>query len=325
MTTETADLYVEDHDLQIDPQCEGIMAFPEHSDITNGIVGFHQDFGTILTGFERGWCHVTVQICPEPPALDAADWDDVLDVSADFARGQAFIGSYDKALTTNLAFDGPGTYRLRVHARGRAGAKDAALPRRPRPSRTNPAPETYLVQVWKAAARPEEVHKSSGYPGLPAAGYTGPTSSAYSPEVDAPQIRAGSGGIVLVRTCFTEPGAWQALLGFIGKGGEGGDCIDVTAVDERAYEGLSGEQLRSLVDRDEDDWPYHPVLLVADERALAAGDFPLLAVDNPPGEPAASFRITTAHLESFVVNMELGNTSFFEWSRDAGEDGVYTG
>ncbi|MFJ4584206.1 DUF6924 domain-containing protein [Streptomyces echinatus] len=323
MTTETKDLYIEDHDLLIDPILEGVMEFPEHSSITNSLIGFHKDFGTILTGFERGYARVTVEIHTEQPPLNTDDWDDVLDISADLTRGRSFVASYDTAFTTNLAFDGPGTYRIRAHARGRAGTKNASLARRPRPSRTSPPPETYLVQVWKAPAAAEQIHKSSRHSALPAADYTGPSTSPYQPAVDAPKIHCEGGGIVLVRTCFTAPQAWNDLVDFVDNGSEEGGCIDVTPIDNSAYDGLTEDQLRTLVDRNEDDWPHHSVLLVADHRALASPDLPLLAVDNPPGEPSPSCRIPRQYLENFVINMDLGNTDFHEWSRDAGDEGIY--
>ncbi|MCF3132083.1 DUF6924 domain-containing protein [Streptomyces olivochromogenes] len=323
MTTETKDLYVEDHDLLIDPMLQGVIEFPEHSGITNTLIGFHKDFGTILTGFERGYLRITVEIHAEQPALDTDGWDDVLDISADFTRGQAFVASYDKAFTTNLAFDGAGTYRIRTHARGRADAKNAALPRQPRPSKARPPSETYLVQVWKAPTAPEQIHKSSNHTTLPAADYTGPSTSPYQPAVDAPTIHSEGGGIVLVRTCFTAPQAWHRLQDLIDNGSEDGGGIDVTPIDDTAYDGLTEDQLRTLIGRDEDDWPHHTVLFIADQQAFASPDLPLLAVDNPPGQPAPSFRIPREYLESFVVNMDLGNTDFGEWSRDAGDDGIY--
>ncbi|MFH9672210.1 DUF6924 domain-containing protein [Streptomyces sp. NPDC017405] len=323
MTNETKDLYVEDRALLIDPMLEGVTEFPEHSAVTNGLISFHEDFGTILTGVERGYVRVTVEIHAEEPALDTEGWDDVLDISTDLTRGQAFIASYDVAFSTNLAFDGPGTYRIRAHAQGRACVKGAALPRKPRPSSTNPSPETYLVQVWKAPLGPERNHKSSNHTTRPAADYTGPRTSPYQPAVDAPEIHSEDGGIVLVRTCFRVPQAWRGLLDFIDHGGEDGSLIDVIPIDDVAYDGLSEDQLRSLIDRDEDDWPHHTVLLVADQQALTSPGLPLLAVDNPPGDPAPSFRIPRQHLESFVVNMNLGNTDFHEWSGGADDDGVY--
>ncbi|MGW7642275.1 DUF6924 domain-containing protein [Streptomyces decoyicus] len=325
MTTETKDLYVEDHDLLVDPMLQGIMEFPEHSSITNGLIGFHKDFGSILTGFERGYLRVTVETHSNPPALNTAEWDDVLDISADFVRGQAFVSSYDQPLTTNLAFDGPGTYRIRVHARGRSTVKNAALPRRPRPTKTSPPSETYLVQVWKAPTAPERIHKSNDHPSQPAADYTGPTASPYQPAVKAPKIPSQGGGIVVIRTCFTNPDAWQSLQDFLDKGAEDGGGINITSIDNSAYDGLTADQLRTLVHHDDEGWPHHRILLIADDQALDTPDFPLLAVDNPPGEPAPSFRIPRTHLESFVVNMDLGNTFFSDWSRDADEDGIYRG
>ncbi|WP_405444515.1 hypothetical protein OG350_37495 [Streptomyces achromogenes] len=129
-----------------------------------------------------------------------------------------------------------------------------------------------------------------------------------------------------MRTCFTALQAWHHLVDFIDHEGEdGGDggAIDVTPLDNPAYDRLTEDQLRSLIDRDEDDWPHHSVLLVADQQALTSPDLPLLAIDNPPGEPAPSFRIPRQHLESFVVNMDQGNTDLHEWSRDADHDGIY--
>ncbi|MYR60281.1 hypothetical protein GTY54_38370 [Streptomyces sp. SID625] len=56
-----------------------------------------------------------------------------------------------------------------------------------------------------------------------------------------------------------------------------------------------------------------------------SAEFPLLAVNNLPEEDEAPFRIPLAAAGSFIVNLELGNTSFGDWSRGAGTDGVYRG
>jgi hypothetical protein len=130
-------------------------------------------------------------------------------------------------------------------------------------------------------------------------------------------IRAGGGGILLVRTCFTAPRAWHDLLGFVDHGGEDGGPIDVTPLDDPAHEGLTADRLRTLIGRDEDGWPHHRVLLVADRQALTSPGTPLLAVDNPPGDPAPSFRLPRRHLERFTVTLDLGSTDFRAWSRDA--------
>ncbi|WP_037864647.1 DUF6924 domain-containing protein [Streptomyces sp. NRRL S-340] len=71
--------------------------------------------------------------------------------------------------------------------------------------------------------------------------------------------------------------------------------------------------------------PTAPFLLIADEQALASAGWPLLAVNNLPGEDDAAFRITLAAAGSFIVNLELGNTSFGDWRRGVGTDGVYRG
>ncbi|WP_157228773.1 DUF6924 domain-containing protein [Nocardia brevicatena] len=50
-----------------------------------------------------------------------------------------------------------------------------------------------------------------------------------------------------------------------------------------------------------------------------------MAVNNLPDDDDDPFRITLAATGSFVVNMELANTSFDEWGHDVDADGVYRG
>nr|BFD88640.1 hypothetical protein StreXyl84_80410 [Streptomyces sp. Xyl84] len=62
-----------------------------------------------------------------------------------------------------------------------------------------------------------------------------------------------------------------------------------------------------------------------DQPHLVSAEFSLLAVSNLPDEEDDPFRITLAAAGSFVANMELGNTSFGDWARGVGADGVYRG
>ncbi|WP_037864271.1 DUF6924 domain-containing protein, partial [Streptomyces sp. NRRL S-340] len=140
------------------------------------------------------------------------------------------------------------------------------------------------------------------------------------PGPAAPTIEE-SAGPLLLRTSFDQPDRWQRLLQAIEGCSE--NCESVTVIDNPLYAGFTAGQLQERVGRDDEDRPGSPFLLIADEQALASAEFPLLAVNNLADEDDAPFRITLAAASSFVTNIELGNTSFGDWSRGAGTDGVY--
>lgn len=136
---------------------------------------------------------------------------------------------------------------------------------------------------------------------------------------------------ILVRTCYDRPNEWErfreALARPDASGEEAIDYVDI--LDDPAYAGIGVAQLLELVERDEDGWPQHTVLLVVDEEALC-GELLALAVCNQPHEddplPATEseepFRITPGLLASFATDMNLANADFFEIRRDVAEDGV---
>ncbi|MFJ3338507.1 DUF6924 domain-containing protein [Streptomyces sp. NPDC086766] len=128
-------------------------------------------------------------------------------------------------------------------------------------------------------------------------------------------------GPLLVRTSFEQPGEWTRMLHALEGGSEQYESI--TVIDNRAYAGFTADQIQARIGRDDEDWPDSTLVLIADERALASAEFPLLAVNNLPDEDDAPFRITLTAAGSFVVNMELANTSFGDWSRGVDADGVY--
>ncbi|MEU5825865.1 hypothetical protein [Streptomyces sp. NPDC047803] len=142
------------------------------------------------------------------------------------------------------------------------------------------------------------------------------------PEPAAPRIEEAAGPL-LVRTSYDQPGPWARLLQALEGGSEHYESI--TVIDNPDYAGFTAGRLQERVSRDDEDWPDSPFLLIADEQSLAFAEFPLLAVNNLPDEGDEPFRISLAAVGSFVVNMELGNTSFGDWSRSADTDGVYRG
>lgn len=140
------------------------------------------------------------------------------------------------------------------------------------------------------------------------------------PEPPSPTIEEAAGPL-LVRTSFEQPDEWARLLQALDEGSEHYDSI--TVIDNRAYTGFTTDQIKARIGRDDEDWPDSTLVLIADETALASAEFPLLAVNNLPDEDDDPFRITLAAAGSFVVNMELANTGFGDWSSGADADGVH--
>ncbi|TVL87378.1 DUF6924 domain-containing protein [Streptomyces sp. SAJ15] len=130
-----------------------------------------------------------------------------------------------------------------------------------------------------------------------------------------------SAGPLLVRTSFHQPDEWARLLQALEGGSE--HLESITVIDNRAHAGFTAEQIQARIRRDDEDWPDSTLVLIADEGALASAEFPLLALNNLPDNNDDPFRITLAAAGSFLVNMELANTSFGDWGCGVDADGVY--
>ncbi|MBA2725793.1 MAG: hypothetical protein H0U53_07380 [Actinobacteria bacterium] len=120
----------------------------------NGLVEVFPAAAIVHTGISVGVVNVEVAAlssAPEP-ALDA--WDEVIDVSLSAPLGLlrvfALLGRTPDLPI--LTAHGPGSYRLRVHARGRDTAIDLAA---------EVPVEDYLIQVWAASPDVERIHKQT--------------------------------------------------------------------------------------------------------------------------------------------------------------------
>ncbi|MFD0336359.1 hypothetical protein ACFQZ0_30225 [Streptomyces erythrogriseus] len=86
--------------------------------------------------------------------MDADAWDEIIDHSVETATGALRVTSVmtDAPDLPLLTPQGPGTYRVRVHARGRDIVPDGVA--------DDPA-EDYLLIVWPAEPQPDEIHKQT--------------------------------------------------------------------------------------------------------------------------------------------------------------------
>ncbi len=98
----------------------------------------------VLSGIASGPVAVTTQRLDTAPDQVADGWEDVAEVSLAVDAGEALrVVGWTRELPEDEArLDvGPGTYRVRVHARGRDSAYDAAVLE---------VLEEFLVQAWPA-------------------------------------------------------------------------------------------------------------------------------------------------------------------------------
>ncbi|HEY3692084.1 MAG TPA: hypothetical protein VGL46_17600 [Pseudonocardiaceae bacterium] len=122
----------------------------------NGLVGADFRGASVLTGIDTGWVTVTLHVLDtEPDSVELDGWDEVAEVSVDSDDGELFVhalGEDSPPELPGLAHEGPGTYRLRVHARGRDTAPH---------SRAEEPVENYQISTWPAEEAPATVYKQS--------------------------------------------------------------------------------------------------------------------------------------------------------------------
>lgn len=98
----------------------------------------------MTTEIHTGDVHVTAE--PHSPRPDhAPGWEETAEISCQSPSGRLLVTSFmdDTADLPSLASDGPGSYRLRVHARGRDRAVDQTT--------VDAVVESYLIQSRPAA------------------------------------------------------------------------------------------------------------------------------------------------------------------------------
>jgi hypothetical protein len=123
MTAKTAIVQVTYHQYYL----RDLGVFAEISDEVftggNGLISVPPGVAVVHAGTHTGPVRVTVQARTDPPTQTSLDaWDEVVEVSLTTNSGQVFLEEWDgpgHEDLGNLVCAGPGSYRLRVHARGR--------------------------------------------------------------------------------------------------------------------------------------------------------------------------------------------------------------
>jgi hypothetical protein len=118
------------------------------ADFSTGLAGAMHNCALICTGADRGPVTVTAEALDTAPDLaDVDDWDDVAEISLTAPVGRLAVhqllylpGETPPDLPV-LSPTGPGTYRLRIHTRGRDAHHDQVV--------DTPTEEYHLV-CWPA-------------------------------------------------------------------------------------------------------------------------------------------------------------------------------
>ncbi|WP_406368229.1 hypothetical protein OG788_46835 [Streptomyces sp. NBC_00647] len=109
----------------------------------NGLVSAVGGAIEVATGIHTGNVRVTVELYSQQPG-PIAGWEEIAEMPCHSPSGEVLVTPMmeDLADLPSLASQGPGRYRLRVHALGRDTAVDDT---------TDDIVESYLIQSWPAA------------------------------------------------------------------------------------------------------------------------------------------------------------------------------
>lgn len=133
----------------------GPVAGEEIAANQTGLVGITGSDASIHTGIHTGDVDVTVAAHRQQPLPDSGEWEEIAEISLHSPTGTLVVSALMTDLEQelpSLAADGPGHYRLRVHARGRDLAFDLA---------PDTITEHYLLQCWPAPPAPPHILRAS--------------------------------------------------------------------------------------------------------------------------------------------------------------------
>jgi uncharacterized protein YndB with AHSA1/START domain len=137
----------------------GGIDFDEPPSVTgNGLVDVRGDGLVVHCGTHYGQVRVHIEFHDRepPPRLD--QWDEVVDVSIPSSHGELRCCELMDGINPelpNLAFRGPGDYRIRLCARGRDQAHEHQYDM----VKPDPPLEEHAILVWPAALAPARVHQ----------------------------------------------------------------------------------------------------------------------------------------------------------------------
>lgn len=132
------------------------------------------------------------------------------------------------------------------------------------------------------------------------------------------QIAKTDNSLVL-RTDFSDDAAWESLRAAIQKP-VGPFRAYVDFVSDRAFDGITPEEVLSLIPSDSD----HAFVFIVDRPAISHPEHPILVVDLDL-ERGRAFRVIPSEMWAVENNLSLANMDFDEFADTVGPDGVFRG
>jgi hypothetical protein len=125
---------------------------------------------------------------------------------------------------------------------------------------------------------------------------------------------------LVLRTDFSDDGAWNALCAAIQEPSEEGFRAHVDCISDPAFDGLTVAQLVRLAPKGGD----HIFAFLVDRVALTDPERPVLVVDLYD-EPGRTFRVIPREMWGVENNLSIANMDFHEFADSAEPDGVFRG
>ena len=244
-------------------------ALPVHDDFTgNGLVSVADGAVLIRTGAAGGWVTVDLSVFAEAPAeLDAAGWEEIVEVGWHAAEGLASVLGPDGTSSDGLRRQTPpwpGDYRVRVYARGRDEAEIAF--------------ERYRLEVWAAPPSPPIVHRHTDRLGHRLRGEPEPVRAA-RPEHAYRWIRGTGLSMAATITVVTGSTLQETLRAF------GADPYRPEPIDQLAEEALGSHALLPWVTV----FDAGDAVLVVEDNGFRGTDEAVLRAASAGGRAAGMF------------------------------------
>jgi hypothetical protein len=137
-------------------------------------------------------------------------------------------------------------------------------------------------------------------------------------RVNKKVIPATENALVL-RTDFSDESAWKSLRGMLqNRDDEFGPSLDF--VSDKAYEGITADQLPSFLPKD----LQIPFACLVDRNAIKHPDHPILVIDLHD-RPGRTFRVTPSALGDVANNLSIANMDFGEFVEAVDQEGIFRG
>jgi hypothetical protein len=125
---------------------------------------------------------------------------------------------------------------------------------------------------------------------------------------------------LLLRTDFSDDAAWALLCKAVQSPSKEGFQAGVECVSDPACNGLTLEQLMTVLPASGD----RTFAFVADQIALSVPEWPVLVVDLCD-QPGRTFRVIAREMWSVENNLSIANMDYAEFADNADADGVFRG